>query len=269
MTRLEWATVPGPRHELAEEPTFDPAGDRIVWVDVPRGEIWSRPAGDDAASATLLHRLDPPISAARPVGEGVLVASRMDLLVLGNDGGKTMLATIPRDPLRWQVNGLVVRPDGSVLAGLLSRDRSEIGELVLVEAGETTRVVADVQAANGLCLDPASGDVWQVDTYARTLTRYTADTFDGTLVTRFDGLPGRPDGACVTDDGDLWVAMWDGAAVVRIDAGCTVLDVLQTPVSRPTCPLFVGNRLYVTTAASPSRSSLDGRLIHSALDPQQ
>lgn len=242
-----WRALPGPRHELAEEPTR--LDDGLLYVDVARGEIWRRPLAE-TARPVLSYRLDPPISAARPDGAGGLVVATGTRLVRLGDGRETTLARLPYDPIRWQVNGLVVLRDGRVLAGLLSRDRSEAGALVLVDGAGTRVVLPGVRAANGLCLDDTGLGGWQVDTYARTLTRFAVrgDEFDVRVVGTFGDLPGRPDGIGVATAGGVWVGMWDGGVVARVDAAGAVTDVLPTPVARPTCPLQLGPHLYVTTA---------------------
>lgn len=247
----EWRALPGPRHDLAEEPTLD--GRRVLYVDVPRGSIWCRGL---SGPPTLLQRLPPPISAARPVPGGLVVASGMDIVWPGRR------VTVPRDPVRWQVNGLIVLPDGALLLGLLSRDRSEPGELLRVDGDAVTIIATGVRAANGLCLDAERGLVWHVDTYARTLTRRPVDRLgDGTVVSTLDGIPGRPDGVCVAADGGVWLAMWDGGCVVHVDPLGAVRETLAVPVSRPTCPLQLPDSLLVTTARSPRDHPLDGRVL--------
>lgn len=255
MSSTAWQRLPGRRHQLAEEPTLDAGRERLVWVDVPRGEIWARPLMDEATTASLVRRIAAPVSAARPLDCDLVIASQMDVLVLG-DTGQQLLTRILREPRRWQVNGMVVRADGSLLAGLLSRDRTEPGELVLVRDGEMSTVASGVQAPNGLCLDDSGQGAWHVDSGARTLTRFTA-THDGRLhgsvVSNFAGLPGVPDGVCPDPTGGVWVAMWDGGVVVRIDPAGRFTAGMKTPVTRPTCPLLAGERLYVTTARSAHR----------------
>jgi sugar lactone lactonase YvrE len=242
-----WRALPGPRHELAEEPTR--LDDGLLYVDVPRGEIWRR-ALAATARPVLSYRLEAPISAARPDGTGGLVVATGTRLVRLRDGRETTLARLPYDPVRWQVNGLVLLRDGRVLAGLLSRDRSEVGTLVLVDGAATRVVLPAVRAANGLCLDDTGLGGWQVDTYARTLTRFAVrgTEFDARVVATVGDLPGRPDGIGAAAAGGVWVAMWDGGVVARLDAAGKVTDVLPAPVARPTCPLQLGPHLYVTTA---------------------
>jgi len=68
---------------------------------------------------------------------------------------------------------------------------------------------------------------------------------------------GWPDGMTIDAEGLLWVALWDGGAVVRIDpATGSEVGRLVVPARRPTCCTFAGpalDRLVITTA----RTGLD------------
>lgn len=268
----QWCALPGPAHELGEEPTLDATNNRLLWVDVPRGEIWSRnldglPPGD----AQLLHRIAGPISAARPHPQGIVAAFGLDVLILRPDGSRQSVARIPGDPSTWQVNGLITLPGDTVLAGLLSRDRSQVGSVVLCRDGVVTTAIANVQAANGFGVDTPRRAVWHIDTHARTLTRFAQPGINGQaldageIICRFDGIPGVPDGLCIDPDGDVWVAMWDGSLIVRITPTGQISEHITVPVTRPTCPLRLGNQLLTTTARSTSAHPLDGRLLRTTL----
>jgi sugar lactone lactonase YvrE len=62
---------------------------------------------------------------------------------------------------------------------------------------------------------------------------------------------GRPDGAAVDAEGGYWVAMYEGARVLRLRADGAVTDEIALPVRCPTMPCFGGadlKTLYITTA---------------------
>ncbi|CAN5864586.1 hypothetical protein BH11PSE8_BH11PSE8_05180 [soil metagenome] len=61
---------------------------------------------------------------------------------------------------------------------------------------------------------------------------------------------GRPDGATVDAEGCLWVAMFEGARVLRLFPSGKVLRTLDLPVRCPTMPCLGGpdlRTLYITT----------------------
>ena len=60
-------------------------------------------------------------------------------------------------------------------------------------------------------------------------------------------------------EGQLWLALWDGRRVIRVDpqAG-RVTDHIEMPVSRPTSCAFGGpdlDQLFITTAQWPDPST--------------
>ena len=110
----------------------------------------------------------------------------------------------------------------------------------------------------------------QVDAEHEPLPAHTVFTFDferagGALSNRrvfvqfapkvvgqdLSGYGGRPDGAAVDCEGHYWVAMFEGARVLRIAPDGSVSREIALPVRCPTMPCFGGadlKTLYITTA---------------------
>jgi sugar lactone lactonase YvrE len=104
-------------------------------------------------------------------------------------------------------------------------------------------------------------------------TMYLNDSGTGCLYAfRFDGPSGAisdrrtlvhidqpcvvPDGLTVDEEGGIWVALWNGAAVHRYAPDGTLLASVPLPVQRPTSCAFGGlgrDTLFVTSA----RTDLD------------
>ena len=67
---------------------------------------------------------------------------------------------------------------------------------------------------------------------------------------------GRPDGAAVDSEGAYWVAMFEGARLLRFSPDGELLHELKLPVRCPTMVAFGGadmRTLYITSARQPSR----------------
>lgn len=63
----------------------------------------------------------------------------------------------------------------------------------------------------------------------------------------------HPDGLAMDENGDLWVALWNGSAILHINSKGDVVEEFKLPVRNVTCPCFggkEGKELFVTTAKS-------------------
>jgi sugar lactone lactonase YvrE len=89
------------------------------------------------------------------------------------------------------------------------------------------------------------------------------------------GYGGRPDGAAVDANGGYWVAMFEGARLLRFAPDGTLTREVRLPVSCPTMPCFGGpdlKTLYVTTARENrpadelAREPMAGRVLQLRVD---
>lgn len=70
------------------------------------------------------------------------------------------------------------------------------------------------------------------------------------------GITGLPDGQTIDSDGNLWIALFGGNRVIKIDPRRpeTLLDSIELPADEVTSVAFGGanlDELYVTTASVP------------------
>jgi sugar lactone lactonase YvrE len=117
---------------------------------------------------------------------------------------------------------------------------------------------------------PDNKIMYFTDSHSSTKTIYTYD-FDapsGSISNQrhfFQPENGNPDGLAIDANGDVWVALWDGWAVVQVSAQTgKVIRKIDFPVARPTCPCFGGedfDELFVTSAAADENvKTLEGGL---------
>lgn len=87
----------------------------------------------------------------------------------------------------------------------------------------------------------------------------SASTGAMTVFADLGGLPGEPAAVAVDEQDHVWVALWDGGALLRYTPDGALVRVLRLPVSRPVAIAFdsVGTHdLYVATSRdglSPAR----------------
>lgn len=115
-------------------------------------------------------------------------------------------------------------------------------------AGDVTTVRTGIGIANGLAFSPDGRTMYFADTHRNTVWAYDYDIDTGSQTNErvfldFAGLPGRPDGACVDEDGCYWIACVHGWAVIRVAPDGKVDRRIDLPVEKPTMPAFGGSSL--------------------------
>jgi sugar lactone lactonase YvrE len=137
---------------------------------------------------------------------------------------------------------------------------------------------ANVTVANTLAFSPDSKTVYWADTPQHIIWAWDFDVETGEMTHQrvfkqfskkpegwTSGMPsnggysGRPDGAAVDTEGNVWVAMFEGKRVVQLSPLGIELQRIETPVTTCTMPAFGGDdmqTLYLTTARH-NRSELE------------
>jgi sugar lactone lactonase YvrE len=260
--------------ELTERPVWDEREQRLVWVDIPAGDVHRlAPDGND----TSVH-VGAPLGAAGLRRHGGLICASAGRLVFLDDSNMH-----DRDPIDAELapnvrfNDGACDPTGRFLVGTTSLDgRREQGHLFSVWPDGRIDVLLDgITESNGLCWSLDGSTFYYVDSGEPCVRAYAYDPETGRLGRRVDLIQiaetdGEPDGLAIDAEGAIWVALWNGAAVRRYGPDGRLLAHLPMPTSRPTCPGFGGerlDRLYVTTAwegmtqAERSRESWAGHIL--------
>ena len=95
-----------------------------------------------------------------------------------------------------------------------------------------------------------------IDTLTRSIARFDYDLDSGKLSNKsiffqFDENDGSPDGMAIDSEESIWVALWGGSKIVKIDRNGSQVAHIDMPVSQPTSLTFGGEdlkTLYVTSA---------------------
>jgi sugar lactone lactonase YvrE len=252
--------VGGVKAVLGEGPYWVPEDDCLLWVDIHRGQLHRTyfPSGE-----TITMDLGAASAAFPAVGGGILTAggSRLALHMPAERGERWTTRVIAEVPAREGIrfNDAGVDPAGRVLVGSMHTDETEpVGELYRLDAGGVlTTIVKGVTVSNGLGWSPDGTRMYYADSPMRRVDVFDYDSATGEAVQRrvfadlaaFDGVP---DGLTVDADGCVWVAIWGGGVLRRIEPDGTQDAVLQVPVSQPTSCAFGGpgmTDLYVTSAS--------------------
>jgi sugar lactone lactonase YvrE len=249
-----------PPNRLGECPLWCWRSQRLWWVDVLAGELWSH---DPKTGACQLH----PVKARRL---GAIALRAVGGLILACDdglyaydpgsGAQSFLLDPERGREGHRKNDGRVDSAGAFWIGTLREaDYAPVGAIYRVTNGPTAvRKFAELAIPNGLAFDPARERMYFADTRAFTIWVCALDPQTGELGERQifarTAAPARPDGSCVDAEGHVWNAEYAGGSVVRYAPDGRIAQRIALPVSHPTCCCLGGERLdtlYITSASEP------------------
>lgn len=251
----------GPTCVLGESPLWDFRTNQLLWVDIDGRQVhrWDW-ATEGITSLELTDR--PGSIALTPDPDTVVLASehRVGLLHLP-DGSIEWKITLPIPHASVRLNDGRVSTSGDFWVGSMhvpGSDRRFIGAIYRIHPDWTWEtVVTDVGVANALVstsegmhwADTLHGSCWVID---ESVSEIPIVSGTGAPLVRFEdsGLEGGPDGACIDSRGDVWVACVHGGALAHFGRTGALVERIDVPVRRPTCPVFGGpdfSTMFVTS----------------------
>jgi len=134
---------------------------------------------------------------------------------------------------------------------------SPIGALYRLGPDGPEAVINDVIASNGPAFSTDGRWLFHCDTLGHRIVRYPlrpeGDLGPGSVFRTFLPEEGLPDGMACDTDGGLWVCLWGGGSVVRLDCNGATSARVAVPAAQVTACAFGGpdlDVLFITTADS-------------------
>jgi sugar lactone lactonase YvrE len=276
-TRIE--ALPGvPPSLLGESPCWHPTQRVLYWCDIP-GHVLNR--FDPATGRHEAWHFDTDVACCAPLttvaatgrasgtGTRMLLALRTGLAIFDTTISRleALPDTLPYDPAVERFNDGKADARGRLWLGTIFEPRTQpLAGLFRFDAKGLTRVAGDATTGNGLAWSPDARTMYWADTPAHRIDAFDFDLASGTVANRrtFATFPskqpgqdlatygGRPDGAAIDAQGFYWVAMFEGARLVRLRPDGGIDREVRLPVRCPTMPCFGDADLrtvYVTTAS--------------------
>jgi sugar lactone lactonase YvrE len=245
---------------LGEGPTWWASRQRLLWVDILGPSLHGWDPKHAAAHSQPLPRL---ASLALPCDDGrVLLATPAGLRLRApaehGEHGEEQLVHPAHGRAGTRYNDGRCDALGRLWIGSMDVDAVPgRGALHCVEAGRHRLVEDGFTIPNGIAWSPDHRHMYFVDSGRRTVFRYDYDLERGIASHRrvwieVPASAGKPDGLCVSEDGSVWIAMWDGWHVARHAPDGRLLGRVLVPVPRPTSCTFGGEdlrTLFITSAS--------------------
>lgn len=256
MDRPVTAVLADLRCQLGEGPVW---WDGVLfWVDIEGRTVF---ALKDGVTSPRYYPVGERVSAIVPwSGHGLLVALQTGVARLELATG-ALTPLVDPEPSRPdnRLNDGKCDPQGRLVIGSMHCDaEAGAGRVYCLDREFQPRCVhRGVTISNGLAWSADGGTLYYIDTPTQEVRAYaydgaTGEWSDERTVIRIPTTHGAPDGMCIDDNGNLWIALWGGWGVECWDPRTGAqIDRIEVPTAQVTCPCFGGadrDRLFVTTA---------------------
>ena len=216
---------------LGESPLWHPSEQVLYWCDIP-GHKLNR--FDPATGAHREWAFDTDVACCAPLIDGGLLLALRDGLVRFDPANGHVQGRSPRRPTTRRTNAsTTARPTRRAASGSARSTSRAIRRALRCTASAragSARWPSDITVSNGLAWSPDARTMYWADTKAHRIDALDFDVSDGSLSRRrvFAQFPvktadqplasygGRPDGAAVDAEGGYWVAMFEGARLLRL-----------------------------------------------------
>lgn len=240
---------------LGEGPVW--SGNKLWWVDIHEKRFHCWTPGD---SEFVTWSMPERIGFAVPTKAGDwLVGLESGIYRWSQDSQEPRGMHLFGDhPGTIRFNDGKCAPDGRLWAGTMHlKAMPGRGSLYRVDSNGCERMLSNLSISNGLAWDTSKGCMYFIDTPSQAVSAFAYDSVQGTLSNERTAAEvptemGAPDGMTIDTEGMLWVALWGGFGVVRINPSSgKILESIGVPAPNVTSCTFGGedlDTLFITTA---------------------
>jgi sugar lactone lactonase YvrE len=246
------------RAALGEGALWDAELARLLWVDILGHRVFVL---DPKTGTQESYDVGEEVGTVVVTGDGnLLVALRHRIARLDpRTGALADLVAVEPERGDTRCNDGKCDPAGRLWVGTMVEGPARgSGALYCLDPTlSLERRLGDITISNGIAWSLDGRRMYYIDTPRQRVEEFAFDVASGTLgahrvVIEIPPELGAPDGMTIDAEGCLWIALWGGGAVLRVEPNAgRLLQKLPIPVTNVTSCAFGGpdlGDLYVTTA---------------------
>ncbi|REE02206.1 SMP-30/gluconolactonase/LRE family protein [Marinoscillum furvescens] len=243
---------------LGEGPIWHEAQQRLYFVDIDKARVHTF----DPETKSHQQWITPlfPSALFPQDGDQVLVAAHQQIISLDTTSGKwEPFQRLPIGKQDIRFNEGKMDRSGRLWLGTMQVDaRQKAGAFYCLDTnGELHSVLDKLSVPNGFCWSQDQEYMYHIDSLEKTVCRYRyqedrLQLSDRKVVLDFTDGEALPDGMCMDQRGNLWIAFWGGYRVGCFNpaTGEQIAEV-SVPAPHVTSCTIGGpdqNQLFITTA---------------------
>jgi sugar lactone lactonase YvrE len=243
---------------LGEGPAWDAAREILYWINIFAGELhlYDPKSGSDE----VINVGQAPGCAAPCRSGAIILGVKEGIATLDIATQRLTFLSRPETSLPGnRFNDGKCGPDGRFLAGTMDNaEQAATGSLYSLSTGRALKtLLTGVSISNGLAWSPDHKILYFIDTPTRQVVAYDYDLSSGDIANprvavSIPAAYGWPDGMTSDANGNLWIAMWAGAALtVWNPSNGALVEKIPVPSLNVTSCAFGGqhlDELYITSA---------------------
>ena len=240
--------------ELGEGICIDKRSGNIYWVDIFNNTLFV------ARSLTVdSYKVDKQVTTVLYANNDLVYLTSSDGIVLFNTTTSS-LSLIDKIPdffssENYRSNDAVMISDGIYIYGVMDKNLNTTGAIVVSKNKQSYVVDDDIFIPNTFISIPGTNDLLISDSMQYKVFKFQFSKDWEVVVNKSTWLDLSeekltPDGGCISSDGRIFIAIWDGFKVIELDINGNIVDEFKVPIPRPTnCALDAKeDKLFVTSA---------------------
>ncbi|XP_018335856.1 regucalcin-like [Agrilus planipennis] len=258
--------------EHSECPMWDNLTNRLYFVDIHKGGIYYfSPDNKKTNHINLVGTVAPVLPTTSSTKKFIVGLNRTVSAVEWDGESNTydleVLTTVARDYPMSRTNDGKADLNGRLYIGTmgyedtrgsLNYNQGALYEITAANLEDPDVLLSPVNVSNGMAWNKANDKLYYIDTPTRQIREFNYDADTGAISfsrVAFDleanGVTGNPDGMTIDTDDNLWIALYSGGAVIKVNSVTGEwLESVDIPAERVTSVAFGGDKLDILFVTS-------------------